>query len=80
MKRETSPRLAQVARVQFRQHLDVIVAMALAFLSFLIYLRTLAPDVVDADGANCNSRRGISLSFIPPAIRSTLSSADCSSI
>ncbi|MCX7841192.1 MAG: DUF2723 domain-containing protein, partial [Anaerolineae bacterium] len=35
---------------QFAQHAYKLIPVALAFASFMLYLRTLAPDVVDADG------------------------------
>ncbi|HEX7587967.1 MAG TPA: DUF2723 domain-containing protein, partial [Anaerolineae bacterium] len=51
MKRENdNSRFYREFRFQSARHLDAIVAIALASFSFLLYLRTLAPDVVDADG------------------------------
>ena len=50
MKPDNDSSWSQCFRAQVRLHLDASVAFVLAFLSFLVYLRTLAPDVVDADG------------------------------
>jgi hypothetical protein len=43
-------RSSAFARVFIAQHLDALIAFAIALASFALYLRTLAPDVVDADG------------------------------
>ncbi len=40
----------QSVRVQFSRHLDALIAFVVALVSLLLYFRTLAPDVVDADG------------------------------
>ncbi|HEX7593990.1 MAG TPA: DUF2723 domain-containing protein, partial [Anaerolineae bacterium] len=47
---KNNPRFSAFLRVQTAQHLDALIAFVIALASLLLYLRTLAPDVVDADG------------------------------
>ncbi len=46
----SDPRSSAFVRLQTSPHLDALIAIVIALASWLLYLRTLAPDVVDADG------------------------------
>jgi hypothetical protein len=48
-----------------KRYVDALIAFALAFASTLLYLRTLAPDVVDADGGELQFA-GWNFSFVHP--------------